>query len=152
MDMAGAAAELQLLAARLADAGETGLREELLRAVTDSAAPAVEAVRQGLPAYMPDPYAAVLEPDLQLSVRRGVAAQSTPSVRITARAGSRKIRRLEGGVLAHPLFGDRKKWFNQTSHVVAGFFSGPISKQAPAIRERIQQAVDRTAAKVTRST
>ena len=149
MDMAGAAAELQLLAARLADAGETGLRTELLKAVTDSAAPAVEAVRQGLPSYMPNRYAAVLDSGLQLQVVRRVGGSSDPSVRITARAGSRRLQRLEGGVLAHPLWGNRKRWIYQTSHVVAGFFRDPIEKQAPEIRDRIQEAIDRVAEEVS---
>lgn len=152
-DLWWAAERFGILARHLAEAGETGLRRELYKAVGDAAAPAVEAVRQGLPDYMPNRYAGVLDPGLQLRVVRSSSA-GNPGVRIVAspRGKARKLRRLEGGVLAHPLFGSRKHWYNQTSHVVKGFFTSPISRQAPQIREQIQEAVDRVAAEAMRST
>lgn len=152
-DLWWAAERFGILARHLAEAGEVGLRRELFRAVGDAAAPAVEAVRQGLPDYMPNRYAAVLDPDLQLSVVRSARA-GDPSVRIRAssRGKARKLRRLEGGVLAHPLYGDREHWYYQTSHVVKGFFASPIEKQAPQIREEIEQAMERVAAEAMRST
>lgn len=144
----------QVLAARLKETGATGLRRELGNAINDAAKPALEDVRRGLPDHMPDRYAEVLDNDLQLTITK--RAVSSPGVRITARnrglggVQRRRLNRLEGGVLAHPLFGNRRHWFDQTDGVTAGFFSGPLQDAQPQVRDAIIAAMIRIADKLTR--
>lgn len=150
-DLAGAAAEFATLAKNLQLVGAVELRAELYKAIDDAARPVLGEIRTRLVDYMPNPYAEVLDQDLRLSLSRRTGRD--PGVRLTAtgrgRGGvqRRRLRRLEGGVLAHPLYGNRRHWYNQTSHVVAGFFSGPIQDSAPQVRDAILAAMDRVANK-----
>jgi hypothetical protein len=149
-DLSDAAQEFRDLARNLELVGAGELHAELYKAVSDAARPAAGAVRAGLPAHMPNRYAAVLDSDLNLSVSRRTGVD-TAGVFITARGRmkARKVKHLEGGVLSHPLFGMRHHWYNQTSHVSAGFFNDPIARQAPQIRDKITEAMRRIADKAT---
>jgi hypothetical protein len=150
-DLAAGADAFRLLAIRLRDTGEVELRRELDKAINDAAKPVLTEVRTQLPDHLPDPYAAVLDEDLRLSLSKRTNAD-TPGVtlRATTRGigGRRRIRRLDDtGVLWHPLFGNRKRWYGQTSHVKAGFFTGPAQNSAPRVRDEILHAMHDVAAK-----
>jgi hypothetical protein len=66
-----------------------------------------------------------------------------PSVTVTGRAvgrrKSRAVKAIDGGVLRHPLFGDRNQWVAQK--VRSGFWSDPMNDGAPAIRAEILQGI-----------
>jgi hypothetical protein len=149
-DLSDAAQEFRDLARNLTLVGAGELHAELFRAVSDAARPATEAVRVNLDAHMPTRYADELNADLDLSVSRRTGVD-TAGVFITARGRmkARKVRRLEGGVLSHPLFGMRHHWYDQTAHVSAGFFNDPIAKTVPQIRDKIIEAMHRVADKAT---
>jgi hypothetical protein len=137
--------DFRLLALRLKNMGETGLRRELDKAISHAAEPVLTQIRTELPDRLPDRYAAVLDEDLRLSLSRRTGID-TPGITLrgTTRGigGRRRIRRLDTtGALWHPLFGNRRHWYGQTSHVRAGFFTGPAEHSAPAVRDAILRAM-----------
>lgn len=154
-DLAGAAQEFRDLAVVLRLVGEDDLRRELYRAISDASKPVLGDIRQGIPDHMPNRYAAVLSADLSLtsSARTG----SDPGVLLLGRVrGSkkRKLRRLDQGILAHPLFGNRGYWYYQTPAnsrgMRDGFFTRPAEDSAPQVRDAILAAMHNIAEKATR--
>ena len=150
--MATGADEFAALARRLKDAGETGLRRELYKAISDAAKPLGPEIRAGAARYMPDPYAAVLAPDLSVTVSKLTGRD--PGVRLVGagRTKKRKTRRLNEGYLTHPLFGDREHWYTQGPHgggMRPGFFTDPVEKSAPRVKAAIIAAVEDVARKLT---
>jgi len=149
-----AALAFKILGERLRRDAAGDLKRELDKAINAAARPITSEVRLALPGHMPSRYAAVLDEDLRLTITKAVVRD--PGVRITATTRGvggvkrRRIRRLEAGVLAHPLFGNRRHWFNQTDGVQEGFFSGPISDAQPQVRQAIVDAMADIADKATR--
>src|SRR5215475_3969199 len=147
-----AALAFKILGERLRRDGAGELKRELDKAINDAARPITGEIRLALPGHIPSRYAAVLDGDLRLTFTKRVAT-TTPGVRITGTARGakrRRLRRLEAGVLAHPLFGNRRHWFNQTDGVTEGFFTGPISDAQPQVRQAIVDAMAGIADKATR--
>jgi hypothetical protein len=140
-DLYDGAAQFAELSKNLLLVGNTELRRELFQAVTEATRPIQRDIRAALPDHMPNRYAPVLDADLSLTVSKTGDA----GVRISAksRGKARKLRRLEAGTISHPLFGLRHHWFNQTAGMSAGFFTDPIEKDAPVVREAILAAMDR---------
>lgn len=140
------------LSRRLKDAGETGLARALRKAITDAAAPVAREIADPahLKPYMPDRYAAVLAADLKVSTLQAGSIRS-PGVRIAAagRLRKRKVVRVNSGVLTHPLFGDREKWFDQAGGMLPGFFDDPCARAGPRVRDKILKAMHETAMKIT---
>jgi hypothetical protein len=134
--------DLARLAANLRAAADTGMRRELIAGIRKATGEVPDAIRRGLPARLPNRYAAVLDADLKItiSVRTGA---TDPGVTILAMASQhkRKLSNTERGVLAHPLFGDREHWFRQP--VTPGWFTGPAQDAAPRVREEIDAALER---------
>jgi len=140
-----AAQDLAILARNLRDAGETGLRRDLVKGIKDAADTIPPVVRRQLPGFMPAQYAAVLNPDLDMgtSVHTSVGA---PGVSVYVRPRGRrkrKLPRLDRGILTHPLFGDRQHWYDQTDGVRPGFFSGPVEDAVPRVRADMEAAIER---------
>lgn len=150
--MADPASELEAIARRLRFIGDGELTRELRRAISDAAGRVPDDIRAGLKPRLPDPYAEVLDADLAFSIRQR-ASDRDPGVtlRATTRSGQRRrIRRLDQGILAHPLYGHRKRWYNQGEpSVQPGWFSGPAEAARPRVREEIKQALRDVAAKAT---
>jgi hypothetical protein len=60
----------------------------------------------------------------------------------------RRIRRLDQGILEHPLFGNRRHWYRQP--VAAGWFTQPNDDAAPRARRDIEDALGRVKDKIFR--
>ena len=152
-DVSAGADALYLLAGRLKDTGEVGLRRELDKAIRDAARPVLTEIRTGLPDPLPNPYAAVLDEDLRLSLSERTSDRNPGvTLRATTRGigGRRRIHQLnETGVLWHPLFGNRRHWYGQTSHVKAGWFSDAPEHSAPQVRDAILHAMNDIASRAT---
>lgn len=148
-DLDQAVLAFRLLGDRLRREAADDLRRELNKAIRDAASPAVASVRNGLPVYLPNRYAAVLDSDMQINI-----SQTQTGVRIRApERGSRTVERrrllrLNRGVLGHPLFGDRAHWYSQA--VRPGFFDEPLQRSAPEVREKIVDAMHTVAGQLTR--
>jgi hypothetical protein len=145
------AEELAYVARQLRLAGETELRAELQKAVSDATRDIPRQIRSGLKPKLPDRY--VLEdfgPDLRVTVSKHYGGRDPGvTVKATTRSGkSRKLSRLNRGALGHPLFGNRKRWFDQ--QVGPGWFSEPVLDAGAKARTEILAALDRVSVKATR--
>jgi hypothetical protein len=150
------AADLAALSARLKEAGATGLRRELYKAIGKAADDLATEIRspQHLYPYMPNHYADTLAADLSVKVFKRGGANAHVTLRAEGRNHKRKLAQLDGrGILVHPVFGGavRKDWIGreQFSSVRPGFFTDPTKRDAPVIRNRIQAAMRETARKLT---
>jgi hypothetical protein len=143
------ASSLSAVAAQLRQAADGGLVRELSRAIGDAVAPAMQDVRDGLPAYLPNRYAAVLGDDLKLRRSTSTAGDEARVTILASPAGTkkRKLSQLDSGILAHPVFGDREDWREQ--EVTPGFFTRPLEAAGPDVREAIEAALDDVAEKAT---
>ena len=152
--MGDAADRFRQLAKDLREAGETGLRKELYKAVSDAARPLAAEIRdvERLRPYMPDRYAETLGPDLAVTTAKRTGKDPGVTLRVKGRAKGRKVKRLDAGVLAHPLFGDRERWYAQTKAVRPGFADDPVRAAVPRVSRGIEAAVSRVNARLYRFT
>jgi hypothetical protein len=152
-DLAVGAEDFAELSRQLRDAGETGLRRGLYKAISDAAEPLTREIQdvEHLKTYMPDRYALVLSHGLRVTISRRTGW--LPGVRIRAKGSDkdRHVARLNAGILMHPLFGDREHWYAQTlgKGMKPGFFDDPAKESAPDIRDAILAAMHETALKIT---
>ena len=149
-------ADFAALSKRLKEAGATGLRRELYKAIDKGARELTDEIKsvQHLDSYLPNSYAAVLAADLSVRIYKRSGQDPHLTVRAEGREHKRKLAQLdERGVLVHPVFarGLRKdwKWRDQFSHVRQGFFHDPVNHAAPQIRDKILAAMRETARKLT---
>lgn len=148
------AAELESVARELRRQADGELFRELTAAMRRGAESAKEQVRAGLDPRHPKRYfAETLPPDLDLRVSVSTTGRE-PGVSLVARAGRgtagrRALRRLDRGVLAHPLAGDREQWFRQD--VEPGFFTGPARAAEPEVTRNLEDALSRVADAVDRA-
>ena len=152
--MADMASELEAIAFRLRRAGEEDLARELNTAMRGAADPVPGRIRAGLKPKLPDAYAAVLDADLfmRVSARNSGSANANAAVTITATtrgtAERRRIRRLDQGILAHPLWGNRKHWrYQGEPSVQPGWFTRTAQDAGPDVRMALEQALRDVAAK-----
>ena len=145
--MADMASELEAAAVRLRRAGQDSLARELTAAMRRGVAPVPDQIRAGLKPHLPDRYAATLDADLDIRTiaRSGSATtDAVVSVYAQSRTGSRKLKRLDAGLLTHPLFGDREVWRTQDGvgeGVEPGFFTGPCEAEESRVRAELEQAL-----------
>ena len=140
--------ELAEVARNLRQAGDEELRRELLDGIQRAVEPIPQAIRGGMPGRLPNRYAATLDADLSIGVqtRTGVSTAGVSVVARTRRAQRRRLYRLDQGVLAHPLFGNRRHWFDQP--VREGWFTQPAEDSAPRVRQDIEDALNRVEDKI----
>jgi hypothetical protein len=154
--LADAADELEALAFRLRRAGDGELVQAVTKAMRDAVVPVEDEIRAGLDARLPDRYAAELNSDLRIgtSVR---TAGSDPGVSVTGQTISgrgRKLRDLDGGIIHHPLFGDREHWYKQEGGpgegpgMHSGWFTAPAEAAGPRVRAGIERALADVASRV----
>jgi hypothetical protein len=143
--MADMASELEAIAVRLRRAGEDDLARELTAAMRRGVQPVPGQIRDGLRPHLPDRYAGTLDADLDIkTITRNSGGDAVVSVYAQARGGNRKLRRLDAGLLTHPLYGDREHWYTQG--VQPGWFTGPAQDAAPRVRAALEQAMEDVAA------
>lgn len=76
------------------------------------------------------------------SVRRVPKRTNQAGIRVTATSRKGKsidLDSLDRGRLRHPLFGNRRHWYNQT--VPAGWFTRPMAANADNVQRELEQAV-----------
>ena len=148
-----AASQLESVARHLRQAGDGNLVREVTAAMRRAVVPVQAEIRAGLRPRLPNRYADTLDADLRLSVSvRTTGRDPRVSVTATTRSGKRrKLSRLDAGLLEHPLFGDRDRWYAQDEPTVQpGWFSGPAEAARPRVRAEIDQALADVAAKAAR--
>ena len=150
---ADVAAEMAFVARRLRDAADGGLRKELGDAINRAAEPIAARIRADMPEYMPDRYAAILEAEVALTVYKFL---SRIDAGVTIRASNRGMKRrkiavVNQGILRHPLFGDRDRWYQQGPEgkgMKPGWFDQPAEESAPEVRQEIEAALEDTLLKI----
>jgi len=148
--MADLASQLEAAAVRLRRAGEGGLERELTAAMRRAVQPVPGRIRDGLKPHLPDRYAADLaDVDIKVITRSGSAAtDAVVSVYAKAAGKARKLRRLDAGILSHPVFGNREHWATQGAPSVhPGWFTGPAEEAAPRVRAELEKTLADVAAK-----
>lgn len=148
--VASGAEEFAALARRLREAGQTGLRRELYKAVSDAVKPLGTEIRSTdhLIPYVPHRYAPVLGGDLSVTTTKRTGRDPGVTIRARGRVHRRKVVLLNEGVIQHPLFGDRKRWITQTRGMQPGFFNDPVNASAPRIKAAILAAMDDVARQI----
>lgn len=156
--MADAATEFQALANALREAGQTGLKNELYASINDAAQPLVADITNEthLRADMPDQYADIFAKDLKVTTYKRATGEE-PGVTLLGRAptvgrGGRKVKQRDAGIITHPVFptGPRTswRWKVQTGGMRPGFFSDPVEKSGPQVRDAVAEAVRRVRDKI----
>ena len=150
--------QLRLVTARLKEAGEEGkgFRRELMKQLDAAAQPLARKIADPahLRAYLPDPYADILAPDLNVGAQKIFAKNPRVSIRAKGRQKRRKVRLLDEGLLNHPVFarGPRRTWDwvnGQTGGMRPGFFTDPCEEATPEIREHVLKALTETDRKLS---
>lgn len=135
------------VARRLRETGDKALRAELLRGINRATRPLKAAAQQSARDRLPRRGGLnefVASSKFSTSTRTG----RDPAVRITATKAGHDVRALDRGRLRHPLFGNRRHWFNQ--QVPAGWFTDAMEAGAPVVRRSIVDVLDDVAKKVAR--
>jgi hypothetical protein len=136
--------EFALARRRLYAAGKVELEREYRKGILRAVRPAGPLVKASTPQYLPNSggYSAVIAAALNIR-----SAQAGSGVEITARAGRRQIANLEGGSLRAPSWGRRRgRW--HTQRVRPGFFTEPVERLRPQIRQGIVEAMQDAADKI----
>jgi hypothetical protein len=153
------AADFSALAKRLKDAGETGLRRELYKAVSKAAKPLGDQVRseEYLKPYMPDRYAGVLSRDMSVRTFKGSrSGGARVAIFVKGRDHDRQVTVLERGFIRHPIFADAGvdrrdwRWWTQAKAMTPGFFSDAVKNAGPQIRRDVLAAMHDVAQQIER--
>ena len=145
--------QLLILAERLRQA-EAGFKRDLYQAINEAAKPLAAEIRDPahLRDYMPDRYADVLAGDMTVTVSKRYARDPGVSIRAHGTVHRRKVAQRNAGVITHPVFaeGPRKTWdwVTQEKGMRPGFFTDPVEKGAPAVREQVVAAMRETARRI----
>ena len=146
--MADLASELEAIAFRLRRAGDEDLGRELTRAMRDAVAPVPGEIRAGLRPHLPDRYADILNADLDIKVIARNSGGSTADAAVAVYAQntgpSRALRKLDAGILRHPLFGDKEHWYSHegAAHgMKPGWFTGSCEDAAPRVAAGLERAL-----------
>jgi hypothetical protein len=133
--------QLDDLAKKLKAAGETGkgLRKELLKGLREGAKPLKVAVKESAEDVLPHRIAVTVKKGVSIRTR---ATGRQAGVRVIAKRG----RGLNDGRLRHPLFGNRKRWFQQD--IKKGWFTTPLEEGAPEVRKELLKVIDHIAKKL----
>ncbi len=141
------ASELESVARELRRQADGELFRALTGAMRRGVEPAITEIRAGLKPHLPDRYAEILDADLDLKVSVSTAGRE-PGVSLVAkpRGQQRKLKQLDGGLLWHPLFGDRERWFRQREPSVRpGFFTGPARDSEPRVLRNLEDTLQQVA-------
>lgn len=146
------AEKFEKVAKALKQAGDKELRKELYAGINRAAKPMTKNVKDSTPKYLPRRYALELSKTVKISVRRRGAGRN-PAVYLVAKAKTstgkdRDLASLNRGRLRHPLFGNRKHWYDQ--RVRPDWWTDPLLESAPQARKEIVKAIDGVARKLAR--
>ncbi len=142
------AEDLEAVAKRLKQAGSGELRKELLRGIRQTNKPTIADIRASARDRLPHGGGlADIVARSSIGTRTRLSGKNV-GVEIKGTSGRlRNLRNLNAGRLRHPLFGNRKHYYEQP--VEPGFFDDPIEKRADEIRRGIEEVMADVARKVT---
>lgn len=132
-------AELRRLSRQLRVLGDKELSRELYRGLNRSVKPLTQRVKDYMPRHLPDRYAEELAKTLKVRAYRRMGRD--PRIDLigkakTKRGKERDLSSLNRGRLRHPLYGNRKHWFDQK--VRPDWWTHPMISYAPYARKEIE--------------
>lgn len=147
----GVGRDLTQVRRQLRQLGDKDLSRQMSRALTRAAKPVKPAVQKSAQQLLPSGYGPLMSKSLrartQARERRG-AASVTITVSAAGQRENRDVRRINAGVLRHPVFGRRRKpWIAQP--VRRGFVDRPVDRLAPEVAREMQAVVDWVADQIT---
>lgn len=129
--------ELRRVAAELKDIGDGQLRRDLLRGIRDATKPGIEAVRQSAREKLPKRGGLADRVASQGYAVRTSAAGRSAKVSVVGK-GMKGLGRIDRGQVRHPVFGG-DTWVTQ--NVPPGFFTEPLERRVPNIRDAIEGVI-----------
>ena len=131
------------LARELRRTKDKELRKALYAGINRSVKPLTAAVKEAIPEFLPRRYA--IELGKSLRVRARTRAGRNPSIYLvgkakTKRGKERDLASLNRGRLRHPLYGDRRHWFNQP--VPPNWWDDPLLQDAEMVRDQIEAVIE----------
>lgn len=144
--------KLAVVARALRDVGDKELRRELYRGLNRAVKPLTADVKAATPDYLPKRYARELSKSLRVKTRRRAGGRN-PAIFLvgsakTPRGKDRDLSSLNRGRLRHPLFGNRRFWYDQP--VRKDWWTDPLIQGAPEVREEIVRVLDDVARQLVR--
>ncbi len=140
--------KLARVSAALRAAGDKDLQRELRRAMSRTTKPLRKAAKDGALQILP--HRGGLDEHVAATARiatRVTANSSGARLRITGTSRDNLRRMDEDGLVAHPVFGNRKKWVIE--RVRPGWFTNPLTLAAQgAVPKEIDAALDDVARKL----
>ena len=131
------------LAKELKVLGDKELRKELYRGINRAVKPLTEEVKGSTTKFLPRRYALELAKTLKIRSRRRTGKD--PAIYLLAKATTprgteRDLASLNRGRLRHPLYGDRKHWYDQ--EVSPNWWTDPLVGGVEQVREEIVKVID----------
>lgn len=139
------------LARALREIGDKELRKELYRGINRAIRPLSASVKKSTTSYFPRRYALELKKSLRIETKKRPIrdpAITLGGVAKTQRGKDRNLSALNRGRLRHPLYGNRKHWFNQ--QVKTGWWDEPLSDGADEVRQELVNVLDDIGRKLER--
>lgn len=130
-------ADLQRVARELKEIGDGQLRRDLLRRIRDAAKPGIEDVRQSAREKLPSSGGLAERVASQTYAIRTSTAGQGGKVSLTGK-GMKGLSSIDSGQVRHPVYGS-DTWVTQA--VTPGFFSEPLLRRAPVIRDGIEAVI-----------
>lgn len=141
------AEKLAILSRALREVGDKDLQRELYAGLNRAVKPLTAEVKLSTGRYLPARYAVELSRDLKVRSRRRTGGRN-PALYLLGTAKNRDIRSLNRGRLRHPLYGNRRRWYNQP--ITPGWWSRELAQGAPQVRDELEQTLNDLAEKIVR--
>lgn len=140
----------QDLAKALKEAGRKDLQKELYAGINRAVKPLTADVKDAVGDYVPNRGGAAdaVQAEFKVKTRRRAAGRN-PAIFLLGTAGKRDVSSLNRGRLRHPLYGNRRRWYNTA--IKPGFWTITLEGGAERVRIELVQALDNVAVKVGRS-
>lgn len=134
------AKKLANLAKALQEVGDRGLQKELYSGINRAVKPLTDSVKRSTPQFLPRRYAVELAKSLRVKTRNrrnGVTLLGSAS---TPGGKERDLASLNRGRLRHPLYGNRRYWYDQP--VKKNWWDDPLLAGAGEVRAEIEKVLD----------
>lgn len=130
---------------QLVEAGELKIKRDMLAAIRTEAKSLIPDIQASARETLPRGGGLGERVAQQIYGVRSSLAGPVASVKLVGK-GMKELRDINAGRLRHPVYGNRSTWVFQS--IPAGFFSKPIEKRAPEIREAILVAAELIATEI----
>jgi hypothetical protein len=144
-------AELRYVAGKLRKAAARDLTRELRKGQRAAFRPLQKEIKAEALATLPKAggYNVTMSRAVKVTVTTGTGKKAlTARIYATGKADARDVRKVNDGILRHPLFGNRKNW--HTTKVRAGFVDRPIDRLSDQVLKESADAVQRVLDSIAR--